>query len=100
MFLPELEVNFLASRFLARALNRPSRIVGTAKVYSDFSPERAFQAIHVRAIENTVAHTAEQALEVWTTEIGARFELSQGILVSTDRVKDNVLRGVDIHFLR
>jgi len=100
MLLPELEVDFLARGHLTRLLDIPRRNVGSAEVYSDFCPERALEAVHVGAVQDAVAHTAEQALEVGTTKVGPRLEFGQRILVGTNRVEHNVLRSVGIHLLR
>jgi hypothetical protein len=100
MLLPELEVNLLASSLLTRLVNIPCCNIGSAKVHTDFCPKRALEAIHVGAIEDTIAHTTQQALEIRSAKIRPRLEFSEGILVRTHRVEHNVLRGVCIHFLR
>lgn len=56
MLLPELEVDFLARSLLTRLLDIPGCYVGTAEVDSDFCPEGAFQAVHVGAVDDSVAH--------------------------------------------
>jgi hypothetical protein len=100
MLLPELEVDLLARRLFTRALDIASRNVGSAEVDSDLGPERALQAVHVGAVEDAVAHTAQETLEVWATKVRSRFEFGEGILVCADRVEHNVLRRVGVHFLR
>jgi hypothetical protein len=100
MLLPELEVDLLARRLLTRALDIASRNIGSAEVHSDFGAERAFQAVHVGTVKDAVAHTAQEALEVRAAKVCSRFEFGEGILVCANRVEDNVLRRVGIHFLR
>lgn len=99
MLLPELEVDLLARSLLTRLLDIPRCNVGSAEVDSDFCPERALQAVHVGAVQDAVAHAAEQALEVGAAKVCSRLELGEGILVSADGVEHNVLRGVGIHLL-
>jgi hypothetical protein len=69
MLLPELEVNLLASSLLTRLMNIPRRNVRSAKVHTDLCPKRALQAIHVGAIQDTIAHTAQQALEIRAAKV-------------------------------
>lgn len=100
VLLPELEVHLLTCRLLTRLLNVPGRNVRPAEVHTDICLQRALQPVHVRAVQQAVAHAAQQAGEVRTTEVGPGLELGEGILVGTDRVEDNVLRCVGVHFLR
>lgn len=100
VLLPELEVHLLTCRFLTRLLDIPGRNVRPAEVHTDIRLQRALQPVHVRAVQQAVAHAAQQAGKVRTTEVGPGLELGEGILVGADRIEDNVLRGVGVHFLR
>jgi len=100
MLLPELEVDLLARRHLARLLDIPSRRVGTAEVHSHVGPQRALETAHICPVNDAVAHAAEQASKVWTAEVGAGLEFREGILVRAHRVEDDILRSVGINLLR
>jgi hypothetical protein len=100
MLLPELEVDLLALGLLTRIANIARRNTGSAEVHTDLGPERALQTVHVRAVQDAVAHATQQTREVGAAEVGARLEFGKRILVRADRVKNNVLRSVDVHFLR
>lgn len=69
MLLPELEVDLLARSLLTRLLDVPRRNVGSAEVDSDLGPKRALEAVHVGAVQDAVAHTAQQALEVGAAKV-------------------------------
>lgn len=100
MLLPELEVDLLALGLTTRLLDVASGHCRSAEVDSDVGAQRALETAHVGAVDNAVAHAAEQAVEVWAAKVGARLELGQRILVSADRVEDNVLCRVGVDLLR
>jgi hypothetical protein len=100
MLLPELKVHLLARSLLTRHLDIPRRNTGPAKVHTHLRPQRALQPIHIGTIQNAIAHATQQAREIRASKVRATLELGEGIFVGTDGVEHNVLRGVDVHFLR
>src|SRR5687767_5297959 len=73
---------------------------GAAEVHADSCPDAALETVHVGAVEDAVAHGLEDAGEVGATEVGARLELRQGVVVGANAVEDDVLLRVRVELLR
>lgn len=99
VLLPELKVDLLARRLLTRLLDIPCRDIWSAEIHTHVCPQRALQPVHICAVQQPVAHAAQQTREVGTPEVRSALELSEGILICADRVQDDVLRGVCVHLL-
>jgi len=99
MLLPELKVDFLARRILTRLLDIPRRDIRPTKVHPDIRPQRALQPPNISPINNPIPHPAKQSREIRAPKIRTSLELGKRILVRTNAVQHNVLRGIGVHFL-
>lgn len=71
VLLPKLEPHIARRRALARFPDLLRRGARTAKVHANVCPQRRFQASHVCATHDAVAHAAQQLVEVRAAKIGA-----------------------------
>ena len=99
MLLPELELHLACRRILASPPDISRRRTGTAEIHTNACLEAGLHAGHISAVEDTVAHSEEQFLEVGTTKVGAAAQLGKRVLVGTNGVEDNVLSSGNVEAL-
>ena len=99
MFLPKPKPHIPPTTFPRRLPDIPCGHIRPTEINTHISRGTSLQATHITPIQNPIAHSTEQLLEIRPSEIGTTLQFRQRIDSGADTVEVDIGAGILVHAL-